>query len=249
MTSGNIAVMLRRRDCLTPTAPFGYHFTHDIDRKGGVVYVHPAFTMETEEAFTFLATRGFGTLMVASGAVPLAVHVPFLASMRSSGTLHVELHVARANPIHTHIGEGCPALLTCQGPDAYISPDWYGSSNQVPTWTYVAVHLTGIARLLPETELLSHADRLSAVFEERLRPKTPWTSKKMDEAKRSAMLRAIVGITLDVERVEAQKKLSQHKSQTDLEGAMQGLLARNDASSTGIANLMQVELQRKLARG
>jgi transcriptional regulator len=62
--------------------------------------------------------------------------------------VRVELHVARANPIHELTAPaGRPALLTCTGPDAYISPNWYGVPNQVPTWTYTAVHLTGTAHI------------------------------------------------------------------------------------------------------
>ena len=34
-------------------------------------------------------------------------------------------------------------LLRVNGADAYVSPDWYVSPDQVPTWLYQAVHLTG----------------------------------------------------------------------------------------------------------
>ena len=58
------------------------------------------------------------------------------------------------------------------GPDSYISPDWYEVPDQVPTWNYVAVHLTGTLELRPQEELLDLLDRQSALFEARVRPET-----------------------------------------------------------------------------
>ncbi len=210
------------------------------------MYTHPAFRIDRAEALTLLRERAFGLLVVPTGDAPLAVHVPFLIDEREGGAWRVEFHVARANPIHTFIGAGCKALLVCQGPDAYISPDWYGVANQVPTWTYTAVHLKGTARVQSEADNLGHGDRLSGFFEERLLPKKPWTSSKMDETKRSAMMKAIVSITLDVETVDGQKKLTQHKGETERRGAIAGLRARGGRADVEIAALMEQTLDGKL---
>jgi transcriptional regulator len=209
------------------------------------MYVHPAFKIGTFDALELLRERGFGLLVVPASAAPVAVHVPFLVDEQANGQLRIELHVARANPIHSHIGEGTRALLVCSGPDAYISPDWYGVPNQVPTWTYTSVHLSGAARLMPERDLLAHVDRLSAFFEKRLLPKPAWTSAKMDANRRAAMLKAIVGITLAIDTIEAQHKLIQHKGQVEHEGAIAGLQARADAGSQAIATLMQATARTK----
>jgi len=203
------------------------------------MYVHPAFKVDSAEALALLRERAFGLLVVTAPDGPIGVHLPFLVEPRDDGGLRVALHVARANALHTHIGQGARALLACGGPDAYISPDWYGVPNQVPTWTYTSVHVSGTARLMPESGLLAHVDRLSAYFEDRLLPKKPWTSAKMDETRRAAMLKAIVGIEIEVETVEAQKKLIQHKGQTEHAGAINGLRQRGDAGSASIADLME----------
>ena len=42
-----------------------------------------------------------------------------------------ELHLARSNPI-ARASLPTPALIAVSGPDAYISPDWYGPHEQVP---------------------------------------------------------------------------------------------------------------------
>jgi transcriptional regulator len=203
------------------------------------MYVHPAFKVDSAEALAMLRERAFGLLVVTTPDGPIGVHLPFLVDQAADGGLRVVLHVARANTLHTHVGLGTKVLLVCAGPDAYISPDWYGVPNQVPTWAYTSVHLVGTARLMPESGLLAHVDRLSAYFEDRLLPKKPWTSAKMDETRRAAMLKAIVGIEIEVETTEGQKKLIQHKGQTEHAGAISGLRQRGDAGSASIADLME----------
>ncbi|HEU4381372.1 MAG TPA: FMN-binding negative transcriptional regulator [Hyphomicrobiaceae bacterium] len=209
------------------------------------MYVHPAFKVDDGEALAMLRDRAFGLLVVTTPAAPVAVHVPFLVDEQADSSLRVALHVARANALHSHIGQGSKALLVCAGPDAYISPDWYGVPNQVPTWTYTSVHLAGTVRLMPERGLLAHVDRLSAYFENRLLPKQPWSSAKMDEARRAAMLKAIVGIEMEVESIAAQNKLIQHKGQTEHCGAIAHLRQHGQAGSMRIAELMQEVARRK----
>lgn len=206
------------------------------------MYVHPAFRIGFREALPILQERAFGQLVVPTPEAPVAVHVPFLVEATGPERLRLELHVARANPIHTHVGEGCRCLVICQTDDAYISPDWYGIENQVPTWTYVAVHLTGTVTIMADDRKLDHVDRLSARFESRLAPKPPWTSEKMDPQKRRAMLAAIVGISVEVDVVEAQRKLLQHKTEAARRGAIKGLNGRGDARSLGIAALIEETL-------
>ena len=203
------------------------------------MYVHPAFNIELAEALELLRYRAFGLFVVPTPEGPDGVHVPFLVNAKGDDSLGVELHVARANNVHSFIGSGCPALLVCQGPDAYISPDWYGVPNQVPTWTYTSVHLKGTARVRPEAEHLEHVERLSAFFENRLLPKKPWSPSKLEGARRAAMLKAIVAITMDVETVEAQKKLIQHKGEVAHRGAMAGLRTRGDSASIAVAALIE----------
>jgi transcriptional regulator len=205
------------------------------------MYVPPPFKPDPSESASFLAARGFGTLVAFDGDRPIAAHVPFLYSVPPAEG-EIALHVARQNPIHEAILAHPRVLLACLGPDAYISPDWYASENQVPTWNYVAVHVTGRARPMPKEDLRDHVDRLSAQFEERL-PKKPWTSGKMDPRRLSAMLNGIVGLVIDVETIEGQWKLGQHKGRADHEGAAAGLRGRREAGAAAVADLMDAARQ------
>lgn len=198
------------------------------------MYVHPAFKADPAALQALLVQRGFGTLVAFEGSHPIAVQAPFLFDPARN---EIELHVARANPIHEAVARHPGVLVTCAGPDAYISPDWYVSENQVPTWNYVAVHATGQARLMPKERLRDHVDRLSARFEEAL-PKKPWSSAKMDSNRLAAMLNAIVGIVVKVESLQGQWKLGQHKGRADHEGAVAGLRALGEPDGLAVADLM-----------
>lgn len=165
----------------------------------------------------FARERGFGMLTMAatgSGAGagtggPLASHIPFVMSA-DGGTLAA--HVVRSNPIWRALRAGpAPALVAVTGPDGYVSPDWYGVEDQVPTWNYVAVHLRGEVRLAPEDGLRAHLDDLSAAFETRLAPKPVWRAEKMDAQALARMMRMIAPVAMTVESVDGTWKLSQNK--------------------------------------
>ena len=166
-----------------------------------------------ERNLEFAKGRGFGVLVVggeSTGGLPLLSHIPFIVT-DGGGAVHA--HLVRSNPIVQclHAGQR-KAVLAASGPDAYISPDWYGGPvDQVPTWNYVAVHLRGTLRLRPEATLRAHLDALSVRFEEELRPKPPWRITKVAPERLAALMRAIVPIELAVETVDGTWKLNQNK--------------------------------------
>ncbi len=113
------------------------------------MHPNPAYrTASTAQNLSFARERGFGVLTIGGADGPLASHIPFVLSADDAT---FGAHVVRSNPIAGLLeGEGVSALMIISGPDAYISPDWYGLDDQVPTWNYVAVHLRGTLRRLPD---------------------------------------------------------------------------------------------------
>lgn len=158
----------------------------------------------------FADQHSFGTLAISSDGAPLMSHVPFLIDHDAGA---VDLHLVRSNPIARALSKSpsLPARIAVTGPESYISPDWYGLPDQVPTWNYVAVHLTGDLALLPQDDLLDLLDRQSAHFEARLLPKSPWTMDKMDREARDKLLRMIVPVRLTLRDVDGTWKLNQNK--------------------------------------
>ncbi|MDJ0627641.1 MAG: FMN-binding negative transcriptional regulator [Rhodobacter sp.] len=173
------------------------------------MHPNPAFRKTgADRNIAFARDRGFGALAVNGDGGPLISHIPFLLERNGKGA---ELHLLRSNPIVTALAVPQPAVIAVQGPDGYISPDWYGVDDQVPTWNYVAVHLHGALERLPQDALHPMLDRLSAHFETRLAPKIPWISGKMSSGVMDRMMRMIVPCRLQVTRIDGTWKLNQNK--------------------------------------
>lgn len=165
---------------------------------------------ETAQSIAFARARGFGVLAICDPATqaPLMSHLPLLLAEDGS---HVLMHLVRSNPIARAAREGVAARLDVSGPDGYISPDWYGIDDQVPTWNYVAVSLTGTLRALPQEQLLPVLEAQSAYYEGQLAPKPVWTIDKMTPEARDRLLRMIVPFRLEVAEIDSTWKLSQNK--------------------------------------
>ncbi|MEX0277824.1 MAG: FMN-binding negative transcriptional regulator [Ruegeria sp.] len=173
------------------------------------MHPNPAFRAEDRARHIgFARDRAFGVLALSTEGAPLLSHVPFLLS---EGGAIAELHLVRSNPILRELKRPKAARIAVTGPDGYISPDWYGVQDQVPTWNYVAVHLTGTLEKMPQDNLLDLLDRQSAFYEERLRPKPQWATGKMSEEALAKMLRMIVPCRMQIEDIQGTWKLNQNK--------------------------------------
>ena len=205
------------------------------------MHPNPVFRKASEDYnLDFARQRGFGLLSVNGPDGPIAAHVPFIVS--PDGT-YVEAHVMRSNPIARALTTPQAALLAVSGPDGYISPDWYGVEDQVPTWNYVAVHLRGQLQLLPQDEIRAVLDRLSNTFESRLAPKPIWETQKVDAEKLEKMLRMIVPIRINITSSDSTRKLAQNKPGSARIGAGDALSTSDIGSElSALAQLMRKAL-------
>lgn len=149
----------------------------------------------------------------------------------------LRFHLARSNPAAAMAGRS--VHVSFLGVHTYISPDWYRSHDMVPTWNYIAIEARGIARALDEAGLRNLLDDLSTDAEAKLAPKQPWTSGKVSADRMTMLLRAISGFEVVLEGLDGKFKLSQEKSDSDFDGALAGLLARDDAAGRFVAAEMQ----------
>ncbi|SPF79128.1 Protease synthase and sporulation protein PAI 2 [Aliiroseovarius pelagivivens] len=178
------------------------------------MHPNPVFRRsERDQNIAFAQNRAFGTLCVA-GETPLLSHIPFLLS--DDGSL-AEFHLVRSNPI-ARVGE-TNAVIAVTGPDGYVSPDWYGADQQVPTWNYVAVHLRGRLVPLEQDALHDILVRQAADYEARIEGKAPWTFDKMTPEVIAKMERMIVPMRLEVETIDGTWKLGQNKDDPMREAA------------------------------
>ena len=201
------------------------------------MYAQPAFRIDKTASLAFAAERGFGLAVGMDNGRPVASTVPFLLEPEDEPTL-LQFHVARGNPLGKLAGAGGHWLMSVQGHDAYVSPDWYESHEQVPTWLYELVHISGPVSVIPPERMVDHLEKLSAKFEERLLPKKPWLLDKVSAQRQDMLLRAITGIEMKIESIEGSFKLNQRKPEGDFVGTAKALKSQNDASAIAIAQRM-----------
>jgi transcriptional regulator len=196
------------------------------------------FKPDRAASLGFADARGFGTVCAWDGTKPVASSLPFYLTAADDGTPQALFHVARGNPLAALADGKSRWLLAVNGADAYISPDWYVSPDQVPTWLYQAVHLTGSVRVMSESELAAHLDALSAKFEGWLAPKPAWLVSKVTAGRLDMLKKAIVGLVMSVDEVEGSFKLNQHKSDADQVAIAATLAQQHDEAAQTIGKQM-----------
>ena len=164
-------------------------------------------------------------------------HVPVVLDADVGEFGQLRFHLARANPLANWLtssaDERRQALFVFRAEQAYVSPDWYGQDNMVPTWNYAVAHAHGHVEVLDDDGLIGILDDLSASQENGLR-KTPWTTQKMDQELYRKMRRAIVGFQMPIERLEGKWKMSQNRPDAARAGVIRALekIGSDDSAKT-----------------
>jgi len=197
------------------------------------MYVPKSFEVTDEATLhDFIAAQCFATLVSIGDGDLFATHLPLIS--RRVDTRRVLLgHIARANPHWRFLSGNGRVLAIFTGPHSYISPTWYATEPAVPTWNYAAAHAYGTARVFDDAESLTRLlDQLIATYEAPL--PNPWSGALPPEFK-SKMLKAIVGIEIEVERIEGKFKFGQNRPLEDQRLMLANLEARDDNAGNDLA--------------
>jgi transcriptional regulator len=190
----------------------------------------------------FIEAHPLGALVTAPASGLFATHLPFVLDreLGTYGTL--QGHIARANPHHELAGDGDEALVLFTGADSYVTPTMYASKSKhgrvVPTWNYVAVHAHGTLRFVREAAALRrHLGRLTARHEA-TRPR-PWSIADAPADYIEKQLGAIVGVEIEITRLEGKWKMSQNRPADDIDGVIEGLGASEDERERAVAEIVR----------
>jgi len=157
-------------------------------------------------------------------------------------------HVARANHQWKEIGEGLDALIVFQGAQHYVHPGWYETKREtgkvVPTWNYAMVQVKGRARVMDDAAWLARQVRDLTEMMEGAYPK-PWAVDDAPAPYIDAQIRGIVGIEITITAMMGKWKVSQNRSQSDVEGVIEGLRAQSDEEAKAMASLVEARLNHK----
>lgn len=179
----------------------------------------------------FVKQHPFG-MLVTHGAGGLDVnHIPFELDPQHGELGMLTAHVARANPVWQDVTDGDEVLVVFRAGDAYISPNWYPSKHefhkQVPSWNYVVAHAYGHITIRDDERFVrGMVGRLTRTHEA-AQPR-PWKMGDSPKEFIDAMLKAIVGLEIEITRIVGKSKLSQNKEARDIHGAGEALKARGD---------------------
>lgn len=185
----------------------------------------------TEVLHDFIRQHPLG-MLVTHGAGGLdANHIPFDIQSGQGEKGLLAAHVARANPLWQNISDGDEVMVVFRATDAYISPTWYPSKHelhkQVPTWNYVVAHAHGRITVRDDERFVRGVVGRLTRTHEASQPK-PWKMTDSPKEYIEAMLRAVVGIEIEITRLVGKSKLGQNKDVRDIRGAAGMLKARGD---------------------
>jgi transcriptional regulator len=192
-----------------------------------------------EELHAFIRAHPLGTLVTSGPDGPEASHLPVFLDADAG---RLRCHMARGNPQWRQLGSGGRVLMIFTGASHYITPNWYPEKRKhgkvVPTWNYAAVHVSGSASLFEDApSLLRHLNELTdfheAGFAER------WSVADAPAEYVEGMTRAIVGVEIQMDRMEGKWKVSQNRSAEDQQGVIAGLDELGSYTAQEMADLMR----------
>lgn len=181
-------------------------------------------------------------LLISHNADGLAADsVPFELDAGAAPLGILRAHLARANPHVARLAESPDVLVVFQGPQAYVSPGWYATKQEtgkvVPTWNYVVVQAAGRARLIEDEAWLAAQIAALTTRHEAGRP-APWSVSDAPVAYIAAQMRGIVGLEIEITRLDGKWKMSQNRNAADRAGVARGLAAEPQHAAAAAAALV-----------
>lgn len=166
-------------------------------------------------------------------------HFPIIYDNRDKTNHTLIGHMSKGNHQWQDFQKNSKCTIIVQGPNTYISPTWYKSGNDVPTWNYSVVHLYGKIELINSYEGQVNILQQQSEFFENLY-KSNWVfSLPEDLSNEKLLTETIISFKFHIERVEAKFKLSQNRSAEDRQGVIAGLSERTDDMSKSILQMMK----------
>jgi transcriptional regulator len=186
-----------------------------------------------------------GALVVTTPEGPEASHIPFEIDLHPAPFGTLRCHLARANPLWEHMAAERPVLVVFQGEQGYVSPSWYAAKQEhgkvVPTWDYVAVHASGVAKVVHDAAWLRRMVEDLTHRHEHGRA-DPWKVSDAPDEYVQKLLGAIVGVEIPVTKLIGKWKMSQNRSVADRQGVIAGLEREGGEAQVEVAAVIKTTL-------
>lgn len=191
---------------------------------------------------TLVQAYPLGLLLAPSDEGPGVHPIPWALLPTDDGQGLLQGHVARGNPVWQRLTAGQDVSVVFQGPEGYISPNWYPSKAEhgrhVPTWNYTLAQAWGPWRVRDTPDAAREVVQRLTAHHEASQPR-PWQLQDAPPDFIEALLRAIVCVEIPVRRWQGKWKLSQNRSAGDVAGVLAGLEATSAPRAQELARWMQ----------
>lgn len=194
---------------------------------------------DPEILFDLIEKYSFGILFSQHLEYPEATHLPFLVDRKAGDQGKLIAHFAKANKHWKKLDSQKEVLCIFQGPHTYVSPSWYKKRDTVPTWNYATVHVYGKPKVVHQPdELRKMVTDLTHYHESQV--KTDWS---LEESKTSfeKNLLGIVGLEIEITRLEGKFKFNQNRSKEDQAGVIENL---DESIAPGVTDIMRKNLDK-----
>ncbi|MFC4173511.1 FMN-binding negative transcriptional regulator [Microvirga sp. GCM10011540] len=198
--------------------------------------------LEVQHALIRAHPLGMFVTMGRSGL--LANPIPFVLDEAASPLGTLKAHLSRANPQWQDFDPGQEALVVFQGTEAYVTPSWYETKREtgkvVPTWNYAVVQARGRMKAIEDPAWLMRQVGEMTGQQEAAHPE-PWAVSDAPSAFVAAQLKGIVGIEVEIARIEGKWKVSQNRPDADRRGVAEGLRALSDDEPRRMAEMVEAK--------
>ncbi|MFW0778769.1 FMN-binding negative transcriptional regulator [Rossellomorea marisflavi] len=198
------------------------------------MYIPKHFRLnEEEKIFQLIEENGFAILFSQHQGSPWATHLPLMVDRRDRVLYG---HMARPNG-QWKDGQGQEVLAVFQGADAYISPTWYESDQEVPTWNYEAVHVYGKLEIMEDSEEI--LDSLQRLVDQYEGTESAYSLDQVASDKLNGLQRGIVAFRIPISRMEGKAKFSQHHPEERRRSVASGLRLTGREGDALVAERME----------
>ncbi|MEQ9091060.1 MAG: FMN-binding negative transcriptional regulator [Balneola sp.] len=203
------------------------------------MYTPSSFKEENPDIlFDLIEVHNFGIIFSQHEDQPEATHLPFLVHREKGKHGTLIAHFAKANKHWKKLDESKDVLVVFQGPHSYISPAWYVNRAEVPTWNYATVHVFGKPKIIEDVAELNKMVKELTHFHEN-QENTGWRLDEVPEKDYNTDLKAIVGLEIEISKIEGKFKFNQNKSDKDQESVIAKM---EDSGRKDISEIMKRNL-------
>lgn len=163
-----------------------------------------------ENIIALMQTYPLATIVTAKNEDILSSHTPLIYQANNELGCLIG-HLDKYNPQLDHFRSNEKVELIFNGPQVYISPSVYGTT-QLPTWNYFKAHLKGRIKIEDNQEKVKQSLINMTAF---LEGENPAYTLESNNPRMAAALDYIVGFHIEIDSWEGKYKISQDKRKDD----------------------------------